>query len=199
VAARLAHLGTRARWLTQLAGRRTSGSACRRLAAREAAACAPIRADLAPYLGPPATIRDVSRDRHAPTGATTASIPTPAGAQRRRPTDGHASYARSPRVSSGADGGRRRNTPIANCRAPGICGVLLWSGDRSPIRGCTTSVGVQVPPGHMGVEVPRDTNPGIRWVPASKATPPRARAPLDPRAANAGHIDVARMSSRSPR
>ncbi len=27
----------------------------------------------------------------------------------------------------------------------------------------------------------------------------RARAPLDPRAANAGHIDVARMSSRSPR
>jgi hypothetical protein len=26
--------------------------------------------------------------------------------------------------------------------------------------------------GHMGVEVPRDTSPGIRWVPASKATPP---------------------------
>ena len=24
--------------------------------------------------------------------------------------------------------------------------VLAWSGDRSPIRGCTTSVGVQVPP-----------------------------------------------------
>ena len=27
-----------------------------------------------------------------------------------------------------------------------ICGVLLWTGDGSPVRGCTTSVGVQVPP-----------------------------------------------------
>src|SRR6185437_15154798 len=27
----------------------------------------------------------------------------------------------------------------------------------------------------MGVEVPGDTSPGIRWVPASKATPPRER------------------------
>src|SRR5262249_39764074 len=28
----------------------------------------------------------------------------------------------------------------------------------------------------FGVEVPRDTSAGIRWVPASKATPPRASA-----------------------
>jgi hypothetical protein len=52
--------------------------------------------------------------------------------------------------------------------------------------------------GHMGVEVPRDTSPGIRWVPASKATPPRASASRSPRG-QCGHIDVARMSSRSPR
>lgn len=76
--------------------------------------------------------------------------------------------------------------------------VLAWAGDRSPIRGCTTTSGDRVPPGHMGVEVPRDTSPGIRWVPASKATLPRASASRSPRG-QCGHIDVARMSSRSPR
>ncbi len=33
---------------------------------------------------------------------------------------------------------RSRNTSLA------AAGVLAWSGDRSPIRGCTTSEGVQV-------------------------------------------------------
>ncbi|HEX8868341.1 MAG TPA: hypothetical protein VF821_21965 [Lentzea sp.] len=50
----------------------------------------------------------------------------------------------------------------------------------------------------FGVEVPEDISPGIRWVPASKATPPRASASRSPRG-QCGHIDVARMSSRSPR
>jgi hypothetical protein len=35
--------------------------------------------------------------------------------------------------------------------------------------------------GRLGVEVPRDTSPGIRWVPASKATPPRPSASRSPR------------------
>jgi hypothetical protein len=62
--------------------------------------------------------------------------------------------------------------------------VLAWAGDRSPIRGCTTTSGDRVPPGHMGVEVPRDTSPGIRW--GLRARPRyRARAPLDRRAGNA--------------
>jgi hypothetical protein len=51
----------------------------------------------------------------------------------------------------------------------------------SPIRGNRTEMGVQVPLGHMGVLVPRDTSPGIRWAPASKATPPRAIASRSPR------------------
>jgi len=66
------------------------------------------------------------------------------------------------------------------------------TGDISPVRGFKS------PLGHLGVEVPRDTSPGIRWVPASKATPPRASASRSSRG-QCGHIDVARMSSRSPR
>ena len=50
----------------------------------------------------------------------------------------------------------------------------------------------------FGGSTPRDTSPGIRRVPASKATPPRASASRSP-CGQCGHIDVARMSSRSPR
>jgi len=58
-------------------------------------------------LRPTTTIRDASQVASHRPGAATASIPAPAWAQRRRPTNGRASNGLSRRVASGAHGERR--------------------------------------------------------------------------------------------
>ena len=44
----------------------------------------------------------------------------------------------------GSEDCREPLAPHRELPAPGTCGVLLWTGDRSPVRGCTTTEGVQV-------------------------------------------------------
>ena len=63
--------------------------------------------------------------------------------------------------------------------------VLAWSGDGSPVWGCTTTSGVQVPPRtHGGLKSLGTQAPGFGG--CLRARPRhRARAPLDPRASNA--------------
>jgi hypothetical protein len=89
-----------------------------------------------------------------------------------------------PQVTCLDRSGRPVLPPLSACEMRGrpALAVLAWSGDGSPVWGCTTTSRDQVPLGHMGVEVPRDTSPGIRWVPASKATPPRERLSIPARA-----------------
>ena len=94
-------------------------------------------------------------------------------------------------------GGRTNIEHFTEC-ASGFFLLLLLLFHDFPDPGNFPRLRVQISPRTHGVEVPRDTSPGIGWVPASKATPPRASASRSP-SGQCGHIDVARMSSRSPR
>jgi len=94
--------------------------------------------------------------------------------------------------------GRRSMDRLVDCPAP------VRAESRSFADGGLVTAATMLAPGQklrvikFGVEVPGDASPGIRWVPASKATPPRASASRSPRG-QWGHVNVARMSSRSPR
>jgi len=83
--------------------------------------------------------------------------------------------------------GRPVLPPLFACgmRARPALAVLTWSGDGSPVWGCTTTSGVQVPPRtHGGLKSLGTQAPGFGG--CLRARPRhRARAPLDPRASNA--------------
>ena len=147
------------------------------------------------------------QDRHVVDRAVADAVPverTEAGDAARQPSWSSSSSCglAAPAILPGLRSWQRRLPRTASSHrelpAEGICGVLLWSGDGSPIRGCTTTMGVQVPSDTWGLKSLGTQTPGFGG--CLRARPRhRARAPLDPRAANAGNIDVARMSSRSPR
>ena len=61
------------------------------------------------------------------------------------PGDEHWAIALAEVLVARAEDCREPLAPI-ELPAEGICGVLLWSGDRSPVWGCTTTSGDQVPP-----------------------------------------------------
>lgn len=85
----------------------------------------------------------------------------------------------------------------------GPCGSVSYrSAKRELCRKGALAFLVQTVLGHMGVEVPRDTNPGIRWVPASKAMPPHASASRSPRGQCGSHRrgeNVVTITSIQPR
>src|SRR5215469_13342452 len=72
-------------------------------------------------------------------------------------------------------GGRTNIEHFTEC-ASGFFLLLLLLFHDFPDPGNFPRLRVQISPRTHGVEVPRDTSPGIGWVPASKATPPRASA-----------------------
>jgi hypothetical protein len=51
-------------------------------------------------------------------------------------------------------GGTAASPGHPRCRPGRASVVLAWAGDRSPIRGCTTTSGDQVPPGHSKTPYP---------------------------------------------
>ena len=76
-------------------------------------------------------------------------------------------------------GGRTNIEHFTEC-ASGFFLLLLLLFHDFPDPGNFPRLRVQISPRTHGVEVPRDTSPGIGWVPASKATPPRASASRSP-------------------
>src|SRR5215469_5929628 len=83
-----------------------------------------------------------------------------------------------PRTSRSAihrPGDRTNIEHFTEC-ASGFFLLLLLLFHDFPDPGNFPRLRVQISPRTHGVEVPRDTSPGIGWVPASKATPPRASA-----------------------